>query len=255
MKTVLVTGATGHLGQKVLPLLMHSANVRAISRRNGPGEQNLVWLQGDLRDSGTLQNALDGVDTVLHLATSPLKVGEDLQMTRTLLNASRDVQHFVYMSIVGLEDMPGAPYYREKRAIEELIKISGLPHSIVRATQFHEFMVELLRMLTRGPVTLAPTGASVQPVAAQAVAERLAQIALGEPVGRAPDIGGPQALTFADMARTWQAQQNLRKTVLSVPLPIPIFKAWRNGAALPKKAEALGPTWAEWLQATGAPSK
>jgi len=253
VKTVLVTGGTGLLGRQVIPrLLAEGATVRAMARRLGPEVPRLSWIQGDLRDPGAIHQALEGVDTLLHLATQPLKASADLALAQALLQAlsQSQVQHLVYMSITGLERMQGASYYREKLNIEHLFEASGVPLTVQRSTQFHEFIAQLLQRLALGPLTLVPTGVTLQPVAAQAVAQTLVRLTLGDPAGRGPDLAGPDLLTMEHLARSWQRHQGHRGPLLRLPLPVPTFRAWQGRSAVGHGAQVVGESWTSWLAST-----
>lgn len=224
MTRVLVTGAGGQLGRALLPLLTPHAAVTTLGRRAGPSGPHLTWTPHDL-----LQGPPDlaGVDTVIHLATNALKPGQDERMTRHVIQAAQAAgsRHVLYMSIVGLERMQAAPYYAEKLRCEALLEGSGLPLTILRATQFTEFLDGLLGMLRLGPLQLVPTGVTLQPLPARAAAERLADLARQGPQGRVPDLCGPQSVRLDDLAR---ARGGL---TLPLPLPLPLFRAWQHGRA------------------------
>ncbi|PTA68055.1 SDR family oxidoreductase [Deinococcus arcticus] len=245
MTRVVVTGASGTLGRHLLPLLQAAgAEVVALSRRPRASQSGLTWVEGDLEQPGTLEAALRPGDVLVHLATQPLRAGTDVALTGRVVQAAQaaGAAHLVYMSIAGLEGLQGAPYYRDKWAAERLVEGSGVPFTILRTTQFHEFADELLRRLTLpGPVTLVPAGVTLQPLAARSAAQRLCALGLGAPAGRVPELCGPQALTFPELARARGLQR-----VLSLPLPVPLFRAWRGGAAVPQGAQVAGPSWAEW---------
>ncbi|GGK42911.1 epimerase [Deinococcus malanensis] len=250
MKSVLVTGGTGLLGRQVIPrLLAEGATVRAIARRPGPQRPGLTWIQGDLHAPETMPRAMEGADTVLHLATQPLKASADLDLAQRLLQSlpASDVRHLVYMSITGLERMQRAPYYREKLEIERLFGASGVPLTVQRSTQFHEFIAQLLQRLTVGPLALVPTGVTLQPVAVQAVAQALVQRTLGDPAGHAQELAGPDTLTLEHLARSWRGR---RGGLLRLPLPVPLFRAWQEQAAVGHRAEVVGESWASWLTTT-----
>src|SRR3954468_12848008 len=152
MTTTLVTGATGTLGVPTVARLRAAGHdVRALSRCTGPG-----LLTGDLLTGAGIREAVTGVDTVLHLATGPRGRG-DVEAARTLLDAATaaGAPHLVLISIVGIDDIP-LGYYRDKLAIERTVRESGLPHTILRATQFHSFVEALLTAQRRCPVLLAP---------------------------------------------------------------------------------------------------
>jgi len=186
MTTTLVTGATGRLGTPTVDRLRAAGHdVRALSRRGGAG-----LTTGDLRTGAGIPEAVAGVDTVLHLATGPRGRG-DVELTRTLLAAATTarVRHLVLISIVGIDDVP-LPYYRDKVVVERLVRESGLPYTILRATQFHSLVEGLFAVQRRLPVVLAPA-IPLQPIAVEEVADRLVELACGAPAGRGPDKGGP----------------------------------------------------------------
>ena len=158
MTTTLVTGATGTLGVPTVARLREAGHdVRALSRGSGPD-----LTTGDLLTGAGIREAVAGADTVLHLATGRRGKG-DVEATRTLLAAAAaaGVRHLVLISIVGIDDIPLA-YYRDKVLIERLVRESGLPYSILRATQFHSFVEALFTAQRRSPVVV---GAGVPPPA------------------------------------------------------------------------------------------
>jgi uncharacterized protein YbjT (DUF2867 family) len=176
---ILVTGGTGTLGRAVVARL---PGARVLSRRPGPGH-----AVGDLMTGAGLAAALSGVDTVIHCATSLRR--HDVLHARRLLDACRGGPHIVYVSIVGIEDIP-LPYYRTKLAVERMIAESGLPWTVLRATQFHDLMLRLCTLQRWSPALFVPAGARFQPVDVRDVAERL--VSLRRPAGREPDFGGPE---------------------------------------------------------------
>jgi uncharacterized protein YbjT (DUF2867 family) len=219
---LLVTGATGTLGRPTVTILRASGHqVRALSRRAGPG-----LVTGDLLTGAGIADAVAGVDTVLHLATSGTK---DVALTRTLLDAIRtsEVSHLVLISIVGVDRIP-LGYYRGKVEIERLTVESGMPHTILRATQFHDLVAGLFSATRRLPVIIAPA-VSMQPIAADEVAQRLVELAGSGPAGRVPDIGGPQQRPLRDLAQSWRAAVGSRRPIVPLRLPGKIFAALRAG--------------------------
>ncbi|WP_350241333.1 SDR family oxidoreductase [Deinococcus sonorensis] len=225
------------------------SSVRAFSRRPGMPAPGLTWIQGDLCSPSAVRQALAGADTLLHLATQPLQAGADVALARPLLQAlpNSDIQHAIYMSITGLERMQTAPYYREKLDIERRFEDSGVPLTLQRSTQFHEFVMQLVQRLTVSRVTLMPPGVTLQPVEARAVAHHLAQLTVGEPAGRVRDLAGPETATLEHLAREWHLQQGRRPALLEVPLPVPLFRAWKHQAAVSPEAQVVGQSWASWL--------
>ena len=232
MSAVLVTGGTGRLGRPTVERLRAAGHdVQVLSRREGVGH-----VIGDLRSGVGIPDAVDGVDTVMHLATRNGR--GDVAPTRTLLDACRSagIHHVVYMSIVGVDRIPFG-YYREKLAIEGLIASSGIPHTILRATQFHDLVAGLFNAQRHLPVMLAPRF-SFQPIATADVATRLVElVAAGAAsaagaAGRVPDIGGPEQLPAAELARQWQRAASMHRTFATVSLPGRVFAGYAAGRNL-----------------------
>jgi len=242
MTTILVTGATSGPGRPLVARLRAAGHdVRAFSRR--PGDGHVV---GDLRTGAGLAEALDGAQVVVHLATNRRA---DLRDTERLLAAARaaGVQHLVFLSIVGVDRIPYG-YYVDKVATERAIAASGIPFTILRATQFHSFPGELLGMLgTRFFVR----GLKIQPVGVEDVAVRLEELATGAPAGRVADLGGPEILDATDILRRLQAAGRAPKRVLSLRLPGRTFAAFAAGHHLAGLPGAGTQTFDAWL-ASGA---
>jgi uncharacterized protein YbjT (DUF2867 family) len=238
--TILLTGGTGRLGRHVAAVLRsRSLDHRILSR--SPGDGRVV---ADLATGDGLADALAGVDTVLHLATSRRK---DIGHTRRLLAAMSPAQHLVFISIVGVDRIPYG-YYRDKVASEQAIEESGIPFTIIRVTQFHGFVNEVLEAQRRLPVTL------VLPVSAQTihmpeVAGRLADLAEAGPSGRVADLGGPQQLTLREYALEWQDARGVRRPIWAVRLPGKTMAAFRAGHHMSGLPGAGRVTYREYLEA------
>lgn len=245
---ILVTGGTGSLGRRVAERLRGAGrDVRSLSRSGRPGT-----VRGDLLTGEGLDGAAEGVDAIVHCASNPrLKSREtDVGGTERLLRAAAraGVPHLVYISIVGIDRNPHYPYYRVKLETERLIEGSPVPWTILRATQFHEFVVGMLRALERLPVMPVPRGFLLQPIDIGEVADRLVELALADPAGRVPDVGGPQARTMAELARAYLGATGRRRRVLEVPLPGKFFRAAREGAMVCPE-EAYGKIrWDDFLR-------
>jgi uncharacterized protein YbjT (DUF2867 family) len=221
--TVLVTGATGTVGRPTVAQLRNAGHdVRALSRRSGPG-----LVTGDLLTGAGVDAAVDGVSTVLHLATGLRR--KDVGMAETLVDAAlrSGVEHLVLISIVGVDRIP-LGYYRDKVAIEKVVESSGLPHTILRASQFHDLVERMFAVQRRLPVVLAPSF-SVQPIAPVEVAARLVELASSAPAGRVPDIGGPEARPLPELAHVWKAARGVRRGVVPVRVPGKVFSGYRAG--------------------------
>ncbi|MFI7009746.1 SDR family oxidoreductase [Streptomyces sp. NPDC050145] len=235
MTTILVTGGTGTLGRLVDERLSAAGHeVRVLSRHARP-------YAVDLREGGpALDRAVDGADVIVHCASSPR--GGDEKAAARLIEAARraGVPHLLYISIVGVDRVP-LRYYREKRSVERMIEESGLGWTVLRATQFHELVRDVLAGAARLPVMLLPAGVGDQPVAVAEVAERLAELAVAGPAGRVPDMGGPEVRSLAEWGRAYLAAVGKRRVILSVPLFGRTYREFRAGGHLaPERAVGHG---------------
>jgi uncharacterized protein YbjT (DUF2867 family) len=206
MNTVLVTGGTGVLGSRVVSRLAAGGNaVRVLSRRERPGTDRVQCFRGELRSGTGLSAAVEGVDTIVHCASSPLWRARATEVSglRNLIAATDDARpHLLYISIVGVDRIPYY-YYRAKWEAEQVLSASSLPWTILRATQFHY----LISKYAVGSLAVAPKGARVQLLDASEVADRLVELVEAGPCGRVADMCGPEILTVRDVAQ-------LRKKVL-----------------------------------------
>jgi uncharacterized protein YbjT (DUF2867 family) len=220
----LVTGGTGTLG-RILVRKLREAGVttRVLSRHAGPDV-----AVGDLASGVGVDAALSDVSTVIHCATGK----HDEKQGANLIAAARraGVSHLVYISIVGVDRHPFA-YYRAKYAVEGLVERSGLPFTILRATQFHNLVVGILSAQRPSPFILVPD-VPIQPVEVSEVAERLVQLSLAGPAGRVPDLGGPEVRRLRDLAALWRTASGRRRVLLPLVLPGKTFRAFSAGLHL-----------------------
>ncbi len=227
---VLVTGGTGVLGKQVVERLGSAGiEARILSRSGQSGT-----IRGDLSTGEGLDLAVRGVDTIIHCASSPFRKARqtDVEGTKRLLDAAitAGVSHLVYISIVGIDRVPSYPYYRIKLDTERVIDSSSVPYTILRATQFYDLLLMAVRFLERMPVMIVPNGFSGQPIDSREVAGRMVELALSDPAGRVPDIGGPEVWTVADIVRSYLEITGTRKKTLMFWLPGKTARAFREGA-------------------------
>ncbi len=245
---VLVTGATGRLGQQLdQPLESAGHTVRRMSRRGaGPG-----GVRGDLATGRDLGTAVAGAEVVIHAASDPQ--GDPWQVdvagTRRLVEAvdRERLRHLVYVSVVGVDRIPYG-YFRAKFAAEQVLLASGLPVTLLRVTQFHDFIDVLLDSAKRGPVLPVPMGWRVQPVDVGEVAAHITEVVAAPPAGGVVEFGGPEDLSAADLARTWVAARAPGAHVVATPVPGKMSAAVRDGAAVPTGGARGRRTYAEHLR-------
>jgi|SRR5581483_1812590 len=258
MTRVLVTGGNGVLGGEVVTKLVGLGyTVRVMSRRSAPADMQagLEWVQVDLESGQGLAEAVQGVEVVVHAASSPFKHTRqvDVEGTGRLLEAVRVAQvgHFIYISIVGIEKIPFG-YYRSKLAAEELIKSSEVPWSILRAAQFYSFFERLFEAAAKVPVVMpVPGGLKSQPVADSEVASRLCELVAADPAGRVPDMYGPKVWTWGELAPGWLAARGIQRRVIQLPLPGKAAQGFRRGynTCLECPEDVRGKiTWDMWLR-------
>ncbi|GAA2859448.1 NAD(P)H-binding protein [Streptosporangium fragile] len=240
---ILVTGGTGTLGRHVVDRLAAAGHpARVLSRTREP-------YLGDLRTGAGLGPALDGVRTIIHLASDPRDAATDVEGTRRLIAAAPEGAHLVHISIVGVDRHPYS-YYRTKFEVERLVENSGLPYTILRTTQFHDLVLFMMAASARSPIMPVPAGTAFQPVDADEVAERLVGLALDAPAGRVPDMGGPQVLGAAELARAYLRATGRNRLILPLPLPGRAFAAFRRGVHLAPGHADGRKTFAEFLAET-----
>jgi uncharacterized protein YbjT (DUF2867 family) len=255
MKTVLVTGATGTLGRRLLAQPDAARHrVRGISRRDGGGDGApgaAEWMRADLVSGDGLDDAVKGVDVIVHAASDP---GGDTWRTdvdgttRLVASAQRaSVGHIIYTSIVGVDRVP-VEYYRQKAAAEAIVQGSPVPWTIIRGTQFHDFMDVLCAQMARFRIALVPARFQWQPIDVDEFADAVWGCVADGPRGRVPDVGGPEILTFPEMVRTWMAAQGIEKRILRVPIPGRAAAALRRGAGTAPGRAVGRVTWAKWLR-------
>ncbi|MCX5210528.1 NAD(P)H-binding protein [Kitasatospora sp. NBC_00240] len=239
-KPILVTGGTGTLGREVVRLLLaRGCEVRVLSRREHSGGGH-AWVVGDLATGAGVDAAVAGVAAVVDCATTQGKA--DVTATANLVAAARRamVPHLVYISIVGVDRVP-LGYYRAKLAAERLVRESGLGWTVLRATQFHDLLLSVLRVTAKSPVVPVAAGVRFQPVDVREVAARLVELVGGEPAGYAPELGGPRVIGYEELARAYLRAAGLRRVLLPVRLPGETFRRLRAGGNLtPEHADGRG---------------
>jgi uncharacterized protein YbjT (DUF2867 family) len=256
MTRVLITGGTGDLGSKLVARLRQEQQhmVRIMSRAARPPELDPAteWARADLATGEGIDEAVRDVGVIVHAASRPYdRLREtDVEGTRRLVEAARGaaVGHLLFISIVGVDSIPFF-YYRAKLEIEGIVRDSGLPYTISRATQFHSFVDRILRELDRLPLLLfLPNGGfRAQSIDAGDYADYLIPYVGGAPAGRIPDAAGPQVMRSEEMARLWLRARRSRKRILTLHLPGATAAAFRQGYNTAPHRAVGTVTWEMWL--------
>jgi uncharacterized protein YbjT (DUF2867 family) len=188
---IVVIGGSGLIGKKLIPLLRGRGH-EAISASPSSGVNTIT--------GAGLAAALSGAEVVVDVTNSPSWEDQAVleffeTSTRNLLaaEAAAGVKHHVALSVVGADSIPDSGYMRAKVAQEKLIEASGMPYTILRATQFFEFLSAIAGPGSEVRVPDAP----MQPLAADDVAAALADVAVGSPANGMLEVAGPEALSMA----------------------------------------------------------
>ncbi len=250
MTRVLVTGGTGNLGRHVAGQLIAAGQlVRIASRQSSPAGTALdhEWATVDYRSRAGLDDGLADIDVVIHCASGSPK-GEAESMAALLSSGKRaDLKHLLYISIVGVDRL-ALGYYRAKFAAEKSLITSGMPWTVLRATQFHDLALTMVKGMCKLPVAFVPKGISCQPVAVEEVATRLVELAADPPAGRVPEIGGPEIHSFTELARMYLHSARRRKPLAQVPLPGTLARGLRSGYGMTPDFGDGVQTFGEFLQ-------
>jgi len=211
---IVVIGGTGRVGSKIVDRLrQHGHDTLPAAPSTGV---NTITGEG-------VAAALDGASVVIDVSNSP-SFADDAVLeffttsTRNLLTAeaAAGVGHHVAMSIVGADRLPDSGYLRAKVAQEQLVTASAVPYSIVRATQFFEFVAGIVDAATEGTaVRVSPM--LFQPMAADDVARAVVDVAAGAPLNATIEIGGPEAIPLDELARRFLAARHDTRTVVADP--------------------------------------
>jgi uncharacterized protein YbjT (DUF2867 family) len=242
---IVVIGGTGLIGSKLVKKLReHGHEAVAASPNNGV---NSITGEG-------LADALKGASVVVDVTNSPswedaavLKFFET--STRNLLanEAAAGVGHHVALSVVGTERLLESGFFRAKLAQENLIKASSIPYSIVRATQFFEFVKQIADSSTVGNQVRLPP-ALFQPMAADDVASAMARIATSSPVNGTVEIGGPEQFRLDELARRDLGARKDPREVISDPNARYAGIAVSERALVPEDNAQLGEAhFDDWL--------
>ena len=247
---IVVIGGSGLIGSKVVALLRQRGHeVLAASPSTGV---NIVTGEG-------LKDAFAGAQVVIDVANSPsfettaaLAFFEAAGRNILAAEKAAGIKHHVALSVVGTERLLAFGYFGAKLAQERLIENSGQPYTIVRATQFFEFIGGIAQEATQGE-TVRVSPARIQPMAADDVAAAVVDAALAEPVNRMIEVAGPESFPLDQLVRKFLAAKNERKEVITDPAARYFGILLDNRSLTPDDGAIVGKIhYDDWLRASAA---
>lgn len=243
---IVVIGGTGLIGRKLTPRL-RSQGHSVIAASPSTGVNALT--------GAGLAEALDGAEVVVDVANSPsfeeqasMEFFETLGRNLIAAEMNAGVRRHVTLSVVGTDRLLAMGYFKAKLQQENLVRTSGLPYTIVRATQFFDFVEMIAQSATVGNLVRVPP-AMMQPILSDDVAAALASIAVEAPLNRLIDLAGPDRIRMDDLARRFLAAEHDSRQVITDPAAgyfgIPV----NDESLVPLGPALLGPTRLDdWLQ-------
>ncbi|MEU5239346.1 SDR family oxidoreductase [Streptomyces lydicus] len=239
---IAVIGGTGLIGSQVVKDL-NAAGHEAVPHSKSTGI--------DVISGEGLDEAVAGADVLVNLTNSPTFD----EASPAFFQASMDnllaagqksgLRHFVMLSIVGVDRVPELDYYRAKALQENILAAGPIPYSIVRATQFMEFMDAVLSWTADSDTVRLPA-TPIQPIASKDVAAAVAEVAVGAPLGGIRNIAGPEVFTLDELGRITLAHRSDGRTVVTDPTA-GMFAAVK-GDVLTDTDARLAPTrYTDWL--------
>jgi uncharacterized protein YbjT (DUF2867 family) len=242
---IVVIGGSGLIGKQLVNILRQKGH-EAVAASPASGV-NTLTREG-------LAEAVSDAQVVVDVANSPsfedkavLEFFERSSRNLLAAEAAAGVGHHVALSIVGTDRLPDSGYLRAKTAQEKLIKGSGIPYTILRATQFFEFIKGIVEAGASGDV-IHLSSAKFQPIASADVAAALADLVVGPPLNRTVEVGGPERVGFDVLARRFLAATGDKRRVIGDP-QTPYFGTRLDDSSLTAGDQArIGPTrFEDWL--------
>ncbi|MGW2048380.1 SDR family oxidoreductase [Streptomyces sp. NPDC001858] len=237
-----VIGGTGLIGSQVVENL-NAAGHQAVPHSKSTGV--------DILSGQGLDEAVAGSDVVVNLTNSPTFDEASLAFFQTsmdnLLAAAQKggVGHFVVLSIVGADQVPEMDYYRAKVLQEKILAAGPIPYSIVRATQFMEFMDAVMTWTADGDTVRLPA-TPIQPIAAKDVAAAVAEVAAGAPLNGIRNIAGPDLFTLDELGRITLSSKGDQRTVVTDPTA-GMFAVIKGDVLTDKNAHLAPTRYTDWL--------
>jgi uncharacterized protein YbjT (DUF2867 family) len=247
---IVVIGGSGIIGKKLV------ANLRARGHEVAPGSPSsgVNTLTGE-----GLAEALKGAQVVVDVSNAPswedkavLEFFETSGRNLLAAEATAGVKHHVALSVVGTDRLVASGYFRAKLAQEKLIKASRIPYTIVRSTQFFEFVSSIAQFATEGATVRLPS-VLMQPIGSDDVSAALADVACGEPINGMIEIAGPEQIRLDDLVRQFLAAAGDARKVITDANARYYGIEVNDQSLVPGHNPRLGSThFAEWLSESTA---
>jgi uncharacterized protein YbjT (DUF2867 family) len=242
---IIVIGGSGLIGKKVVKNLREQGH-EAVAASPSTGV-NTVTGEG-------LAQALAGAQVVVDVANAPswedkavLAFFETSGRNLLAAEAAAGVGHHVALSVVGTDRLLASGYFRAKMAQENLIKASPIPYTIIRATQFFEFVSGIAQAATEGQTVRLPP-ALMQPIVSDDVAAVVAEAALAKPLNGVADLAGPEPIRQDELVRQFLEATGDARKVVTDPTALYFGIAVNDQSLMPGDHPRLGPTrFADWL--------
>jgi uncharacterized protein YbjT (DUF2867 family) len=245
---IVVIGGSGLIGKKLVQHLRQQGH-EAVAASPSSGV-NAVTGEG-------LAQALAGAQVVVDVANSPsfedkavLEFFETSGRNLLAAEAASGVGHHVELSVVGTDRLPASGYFRAKMAQENLIKTSQVPYTIVRATQFFEFVASIAQSATEGQTVRLPP-ALMQPIVSDDVATFMAEVAVEEPLNGMIELAGPEPIRLDELVRKFLSANQDARTVTTDARAGYFGTPVNDQSLTPGDHPRLGPTrFEDWLSRT-----
>ena len=253
---ILLTGGTAQLGHAILSYFDQSdVQIDVLTRQNlagGQGRSNVRYIQADITRSDTLGSLNTPYDAVVHCASAPMTPeATDVQGTHNLITVLQEegsAGHFIYISIVGIDKLDSR-YYRAKQKAESLITDSGMPHTILRVTQFHDFVYD--RVFRFADIDkkdwLFPAGLRFQSIDLRDVCGKIEEVIKNGPTISMRRIGGPEILSSKDYVRGFEEMMKHSEVLGSTDKLSEFQKMFTTGSNLCPNDRYGSITWKDFL--------
>lgn len=255
MKKILITGGTGNLGKVIVNFLIKNGLKVSVltSHEEISNSTSINFIKGDLTNKESLIDLKNKFDIIIHCASNALDSDiVDIKGSQNLLDTvvQDNIKHFIYISIVGV-DKSSFKYYQNKYSVENFIKKSDIPYTIIRATQFHDLVLQrIIKPLDeeKGTKLFVPENLRFQSIDKKDIAKKVYEIMEQDPKNETINIGGPEILTLDKMLDIYLTLLNRDELTESVPPKSDLQKIFTTGINLCPENKYGTITWNNYLK-------